>query len=334
MSKQDRQGARTASDLERKYNFGKNFEEVMGVATNAHDSAEKAYSLAQAANESIFNLDQQTIFNLLTNDGKAEGVYLLDGNLYINASYIGTGQLASKNFLDNNLTLIRYSYKELEATTYYFRLNENSTNYYQFTTTQVVPFGGSVRLYEPNTIVTSDSSVNVIETAEATITNIPAGTKLDLDVSVYFSENGTKIDLENGNIFSKEFSIVDGKAYFGGELEVNFGRVGAFDVSMRNMTATSLVGCATAIGDTGISFYSGVAEERYVDFFAGDPFYIEGLSSSDPHVVEIKNSNGDSVKVTPTSATMTGAWKATPYTGGDSSEIVTKQDLINLGLIS
>ena len=37
-AKQDRQGVRTASDLERKYNFGKSFAEVMGIATDARDS--------------------------------------------------------------------------------------------------------------------------------------------------------------------------------------------------------------------------------------------------------------------------------------------------------
>lgn len=37
-SKQDRQGVRTASDLERKYNFGKTFAEIMGIATDARDS--------------------------------------------------------------------------------------------------------------------------------------------------------------------------------------------------------------------------------------------------------------------------------------------------------
>lgn len=333
MSKQDRQGARTVTDLERKYNFNKSFEEVMGVASNAQASAKEAYSIAHAANDAILKLDQTEIFNLLTNNGKAEGIYLLDGSLYINASYIGTGQIVSKNFLDDNFTLIRYSYKELEADTYYFRINENSTNYYQFTTTQAVPFGGSVSLYEPNNIVTFDSSGYVIEGVFATITNIPAGTELELDVSLYFSESGTKIDLENGNIISNQFAIVDGTAYFGGKLETNEGRIGAFALSMRGLAATSSNGCGVTLADSWLYFKSDTlgTGAGSVTFSAGD-FLPSPIG--DPHVVEIKNSNKDSMKVTPTSANLTGAWKATPYTGGDSSEIVTKQDLINLGLIS
>ena len=40
MSKQDRQGARTPADLERKYNFGKTFAEILGIATDARDSVD------------------------------------------------------------------------------------------------------------------------------------------------------------------------------------------------------------------------------------------------------------------------------------------------------
>ena len=39
--KQDRQGARTVQDLERKYQFKKNFSEVMGVAQDAQTSASR-----------------------------------------------------------------------------------------------------------------------------------------------------------------------------------------------------------------------------------------------------------------------------------------------------
>lgn len=38
--KQDRQGARTAADVERKYNFGKKFAEVYGMITDARDSVD------------------------------------------------------------------------------------------------------------------------------------------------------------------------------------------------------------------------------------------------------------------------------------------------------
>jgi len=89
MSKQDRQGVRTATDLERKYGFGKSFAEIMEIATDARNMAEKA-------EEGIEGLDHDEIFNLLTKDGALQGLYRgEDGDLYINASYIKAGIIKS-----------------------------------------------------------------------------------------------------------------------------------------------------------------------------------------------------------------------------------------------
>lgn len=87
MSKQDRQGARTATDIERKYNFGKSFSEVMGVA-------EEARRIAQEAASEQVNLTSEEIFNLLTNNGELQGLYRGDdGQLYVNANYVKSGTL-------------------------------------------------------------------------------------------------------------------------------------------------------------------------------------------------------------------------------------------------
>lgn len=48
MSKQDRQGARTPADLERKYNFGKTFAELMGLALDAQKSVSQVESSLQS----------------------------------------------------------------------------------------------------------------------------------------------------------------------------------------------------------------------------------------------------------------------------------------------
>lgn len=88
MSKQDRQGARTVSDLEQKYQYSKKFAEIMGVATDARN-------LALEAKNSYDGLTHEQIFNLLTRDGALEGLYEENGNVYINASYIKTGELSA-----------------------------------------------------------------------------------------------------------------------------------------------------------------------------------------------------------------------------------------------
>lgn len=87
MSKQDRQGVRQATDLEQKYQFGKKFAEVFGIATDAQEAAKEA-------GESVKNLDHDAVFNALTKDGELQGLYRGDdGDLYVNAEYIKAGVL-------------------------------------------------------------------------------------------------------------------------------------------------------------------------------------------------------------------------------------------------
>lgn len=84
-SKQDRQGARTPADLERKYGFGKTFAEVYGLVEGAQKSADDAKVYVDKLDNS---LTQEEIFNRLTANGAAQGLYMEDGDLYINAKYI------------------------------------------------------------------------------------------------------------------------------------------------------------------------------------------------------------------------------------------------------
>ncbi len=98
MSKQDRVAPRTAADIESKYNFGKSFAEVMGFAKDAEKAAGEAKDAAENASNAVGELDnkldQTEIFNRLTDNGKAQGVYREeDGQIYINASYIKAGEL-------------------------------------------------------------------------------------------------------------------------------------------------------------------------------------------------------------------------------------------------
>jgi len=94
ISKQDGVAPRTAADIERKYNFGKSFAEVMGYATDAKEAAEAAEEAAEKAVKAYEGLDQEQIFNLLTNNGEAQGVYRgEDGQIYINANYLKSGKI-------------------------------------------------------------------------------------------------------------------------------------------------------------------------------------------------------------------------------------------------
>ena len=88
-AKQDRQGVRTAAQLEQKWKFGDSFAEVYGIATDAQRSASEA---EQAAKNPAANLSPDEVFGLLTNNGASKGIYRDEnGEIYINASYLKTG---------------------------------------------------------------------------------------------------------------------------------------------------------------------------------------------------------------------------------------------------
>ena len=96
MSKQDRAYTRTASDLERKYNFGQSFAEVYGLVSDAQRAAETA---RKAVDELDNALSPEELFNRLTNYGEVQGIYRENDEIYINASYIKSGRIAAQ-FID------------------------------------------------------------------------------------------------------------------------------------------------------------------------------------------------------------------------------------------
>lgn len=67
MNKQDRQGARTPADLERKYQFGKQFAEIIGIALDARDAAFRVDSeLRSEIVEQVTTLSRDTERILMT----------------------------------------------------------------------------------------------------------------------------------------------------------------------------------------------------------------------------------------------------------------------------
>ena len=65
--------------------------------SSAYEAAKEANNRANAAYQAVTTLDnsltQQGVFNRLTNNGTAQGIYILEGQLYINATYMNTGEL-------------------------------------------------------------------------------------------------------------------------------------------------------------------------------------------------------------------------------------------------
>ena len=116
-AKQDRQGVRSAADLERKYKFGESFAEAMGLAEEAKKAAYEAKDLVGNLDK---NLTQDEIFKRLTKDGTVQGLYRDEnGDIYINASYLATGILTSKDgktfYLDLDNGVLRMTADEFKV---------------------------------------------------------------------------------------------------------------------------------------------------------------------------------------------------------------------------
>jgi hypothetical protein len=76
--------------LEQKQGIGKKFSEVLGIAEEARTVASEAKEYSSKPAE---KLTHEEVFNLLTKNGALQGLYRGDdGELYINASYIVTGE--------------------------------------------------------------------------------------------------------------------------------------------------------------------------------------------------------------------------------------------------
>ena len=69
-----------------------------GTTTETDPVLAKAINGANEAVDDLDeSLDQEGVFNRLTNNGSAQGIYMQDGKLYINGEYIVTGKISSRN---------------------------------------------------------------------------------------------------------------------------------------------------------------------------------------------------------------------------------------------
>ena len=69
--------------------------ECTGNRTRNTTVAVNNKTVAEAAKTAVDNQTQSEVFNKLTNNGEAQGIFMKDGQLYINASYLATGVITS-----------------------------------------------------------------------------------------------------------------------------------------------------------------------------------------------------------------------------------------------
>ena len=91
-------------------------------SAKSYADSEASYALQQAKNYTdlqIENFDpdltQQEVFNILTNGGTTQGIYLSGGKIYINASYIGSGTISASRIAANSITASKLNISDLYA---------------------------------------------------------------------------------------------------------------------------------------------------------------------------------------------------------------------------
>lgn len=91
--------------------------EEQATAKSGSALAEAKKYADNAAKSAVDGQTQADIFNKLTNNGQNEGVYIINGQVFINASYISTGILASKDgttfYLDLDNGTLKGKFSEL-----------------------------------------------------------------------------------------------------------------------------------------------------------------------------------------------------------------------------
>lgn len=84
-SQMDKAAVRTAADIEQKYNIGKSFAEVAGIAEDARTNAATAQKTAESVDS---KLDQEEIFRRLTNNGSIQGMRQMGDKYYFSGECI------------------------------------------------------------------------------------------------------------------------------------------------------------------------------------------------------------------------------------------------------
>lgn len=90
------------------------------------DTTLSSYVSSSASSAASSSLTQQNVFNALTNNGALQGIYMYNGDLYINASYIKSGQI--------NASLITTGSMSADRITTGILQDAQGTNYWNMTT--------------------------------------------------------------------------------------------------------------------------------------------------------------------------------------------------------
>lgn len=170
--------------------------------------------------EKIVNFE--TVFNALTDNGKQEGIYIQDGHLYVNASYIKSGQISADliNLKNINVT--------------------NSSG----TSTFAIDNYGNVTL-RPNTfaLTNGDTIYSIAEdkasTALSNANRYTDNALSDLDIGKMSKQE--IIDVLSDNSSNKGLYLSNGNVYMNADY-INTGELAGWEVGYKKLSASGTYG--------------------------------------------------------------------------------------------
>nr|UVX81430.1 MAG: late control gene D protein [Bacteriophage sp.] len=191
--------------------------------------------------EKIVNFER--VFNALTDNGKQEGIYMQNGHLYINASYIKSGQISADLINLKNINVI------------------NSSG----TSTFAIDNYGNVTL-RPNTFVLTngDTIYSVAEdkasTALSNANRYTDNALSNLDIGKMSKQE--IIDVLSDNSNNKGLYLSNGNVYMNADY-INTGELAGWKVGLKKLSASGTYGEVTLDASTG-EIYSETNTGVYV----------------------------------------------------------------------
>lgn len=191
--------------------------------------------------EKIVNFER--VFNALTDDGKQEGIYMQDGHLYINASYIKSGQISADliNLKNINVT--------------------NSSG----TLTFAIDNYGNVTL-RPNTFaLTNGDTIYSVAEDKASTALSSANQYTDKALGALDIGKMSKqeiIDVLSDNSSNKGLYLSNGNVYMNADY-INTGELAGWEVGLKKLSASGTYGEVTLNASTG-EIYSETNTGVYV----------------------------------------------------------------------
>lgn len=191
--------------------------------------------------EKIVNFER--VFNALTDNGKQEGIYMQDGHLYINASYIKSGQISADLINLKNINVTNSSGTSTFAI-------DNYGNVTLRPNTFVLTNGDTIYSIAENKASTALSNAN--RYTDNALSNLDIGKMSKQEIINVLSDNSSNkgLYLSNGNVYMNADYI-------------NTGELAGWKVGYQKLSASGAYGEVTLDASTG-EIYSETNSGVYV----------------------------------------------------------------------